>query len=73
MRITRRIVIQMAIFALIATVALGIMVFAYMRLPAYFGVGQYQVTMKLAQSGGLYPRGNVTYRASRSARSRVCR
>ncbi|KMO67340.1 phospholipid/cholesterol/gamma-HCH transport system substrate-binding protein [Mycobacterium sp. BK558] len=62
MRITRRIVIQMLIFGVIATTALGIMVFAYMRLPAFFGVGQYQVTMKLAQSGGLYPRGNVTYR-----------
>ncbi|MBX7451015.1 MCE family protein [Mycolicibacterium sp. 3033] len=62
MRLTRRILIQMAIFALIATVALTIMVFGYMRLPAFFGVGQYQVTMKLAESGGLYPRGNVTYR-----------
>lgn len=62
MRLTRRILIQMAIFALVATVALTIMVFGYMRLPAFFGVGQYQVTMKLAESGGLYPRGNVTYR-----------
>ena len=62
MRLTRRILLQMAIFALIATIALTIMVFGYMRLPAFFGVGQYQVTMKLAESGGLYPRGNVTYR-----------
>ncbi|MEW5808343.1 MAG: MlaD family protein [Actinomycetota bacterium] len=62
MRLTRRILMQMVVFGLIATTALAIMVFNYMRLPAFFGVGQYQVTMKLAQSGGLYPRGNVTYR-----------
>ncbi|BBX15261.1 mammalian cell entry protein [Mycolicibacterium duvalii] len=62
MRLTRRILIQMAIFALIAAVALSIMVFSYMRLPALLGVGQYRVTLELPKTGGLYPRGNVTYR-----------
>ena len=62
MRLTRRILIQMAIFAVIATTALAIMVFAYMRLPAFLGVGQYRVTLELPETGGLYPRGNVTYR-----------
>jgi phospholipid/cholesterol/gamma-HCH transport system substrate-binding protein len=62
MRLTRRILIQMAIFAVIATTALAIMVLAYMRLPAVLGVGQYRVTVKLPETGGLYPRGNVTYR-----------
>lgn len=62
MRLTRQILIQMAIFAVIATTALVIMVFAYMRLPALFGVGQYHVTLQLPETGGLYPRSNVAYR-----------
>ena len=62
MRLTRQILIQMAIFAVIATTALVIMVFAYMRLPAFLGIGQYRVTLELPETGGLYPRGNVTYR-----------
>ena len=33
MIMTRRILIQMAIFALVATTALAVMVFGYMRLP----------------------------------------
>ena len=62
MRMTRQILIQMAIFAVIATTALAIMVLGYMRLPALLGVGQYRVTLQLPETGGLYPRGNVTYR-----------
>lgn len=62
MRMTRRILIQIAIFAVIATTALAIMVLGYMRLPTLLGVGQYRVTLQLPETGGLYPRGNVTYR-----------
>lgn len=62
MRLTRQILIQMAIFAVIATTALVIMVFGYMRLPDLLGIGQYRVTLKLPETGGLYPRSNVTYR-----------
>ncbi len=62
MRLTRQIIIQMTIFALIATTALAIMVFGYMRLPALLGVGEYRVTLELPETGGLYPRSNVTYR-----------
>ncbi|MCP9271043.1 MCE family protein [Mycolicibacterium arenosum] len=62
MRMTRQILIQMAIFAVIATTALAIMVVGYMRLPALLGVGQYRVTVELPETGGLYPRANVTYR-----------
>ena len=64
MRVTRQMVIQLAIFALIATVALGIMVFGYMRVPAMLGVGEYKVTLQLPETGGLYQRSNVTYRGS---------
>jgi phospholipid/cholesterol/gamma-HCH transport system substrate-binding protein len=62
MRMTRQILIQMAIFAVVATTALAIMVLAYMRLPAQFGIGQYRVTAEFSETGGLYARGNVTYR-----------
>ena len=62
MILTRQILIQMAIFALIATTALAIMVFGYMRLPALMGVGEYRVTLELPETGGLYTRSNVTYR-----------
>jgi phospholipid/cholesterol/gamma-HCH transport system substrate-binding protein len=62
MRLTRQILVQMAIFAVIATTALAVMVFGYMRLPDLLGVGQYRVTLELPETGGLYPRGNVTYR-----------
>ncbi|MDT7795459.1 MAG: phospholipid/cholesterol/gamma-HCH transport system substrate-binding protein [Mycobacterium sp.] len=64
MRMTRQIVIQLLIFSLLAVTALGIMVFGYMRLPALLGIGQYRVTVELPESGGLYPRGNVTYRGT---------
>jgi phospholipid/cholesterol/gamma-HCH transport system substrate-binding protein len=62
MRMTRQILIQMAIFAVIATTALMIMLFVYMRVPDLLGIGQYRVTVELPETGGLYPRGNVTYR-----------
>jgi phospholipid/cholesterol/gamma-HCH transport system substrate-binding protein len=64
MVLTRRILIQMAIFVLVALTALGIMVFGYMRLPELMGYGQYRVKVELAETGGLYPRGNVTYRGA---------
>lgn len=62
MRMTRQIFIQMAIFTVITITALAIMIFGYMRLPDLLGVGQYRVTLELPETGGLYPRGNVTYR-----------
>ncbi|KWX66168.1 MCE family protein [Mycobacterium sp. NAZ190054] len=64
MRLTRQMLIQVAIFALLATTALGIMVFGYMRLPEMVGIGQYKVTLELPETGGLYERSNVTYRGS---------
>jgi phospholipid/cholesterol/gamma-HCH transport system substrate-binding protein len=64
MRVTRQMVIQLAIFSLLAVVALGIMVFGYMRVPAMMGIGEYKVTLELPETGGLYQRSNVTYRGS---------
>ncbi|ADT98202.1 MCE family protein [Mycolicibacterium gilvum] len=64
MRVTRQMLIQLAIFSLLAVTALGIMVFGYMRLPEMVGIGQYKVTLELPETGGLYERSNVTYRGS---------
>ena len=64
MILTRRILIQMAIFIAVAATALAIMVFGYMRLPEMVGIGQYRVTVELPETGGLYPRANVTYRGA---------
>ncbi|UXA16898.1 MCE family protein [Mycobacterium sp. SMC-4] len=64
MRLTRQMLIQLTIFAVLAATALGIMVFNYMRLPALVGIGQYNVTLELPETGGLYERSNVTYRGT---------
>jgi phospholipid/cholesterol/gamma-HCH transport system substrate-binding protein len=64
MILTRQIRIQMAIFAVVAITALAVMLFGYMRLPEMVGIGQYRVTVELPETGGLYPRGNVTYRGA---------
>jgi phospholipid/cholesterol/gamma-HCH transport system substrate-binding protein len=69
MRLTRRILLQLGIFVAIALIAASIMVFDYMKLPdLLFGVGHYRVTLKLPTTGGLYERGNVTYRGSQVGR-----
>jgi phospholipid/cholesterol/gamma-HCH transport system substrate-binding protein len=63
MHLHRRVKIQLAIFAVIALVALGFMSLQFMRLPAkLFGVGRYTVTVQLPEAAGLYPSSNVTYR-----------
>jgi phospholipid/cholesterol/gamma-HCH transport system substrate-binding protein len=64
MTLSRRIRIQLAVFAVVSIVAAAIMVFGYIKLPAMFGVGRYLVTLQLPRSGGLYPTGNVTYRGT---------
>jgi phospholipid/cholesterol/gamma-HCH transport system substrate-binding protein len=63
MHLHRRLKIQLAIFSVIAMVALSVMLLHFVKLPAMlFGVGRYTVKMELPQSGGLYKTGNVTYR-----------
>ncbi|BBX94219.1 MULTISPECIES: MCE family protein [Mycolicibacterium] len=65
MHMTRRIWIQLIAFLVVSTVAFAVMAFGYMGLPnLLFGVGHYQVTVQLPEAGGLYARGNVTYRGT---------
>lgn len=63
MHLTRRMLIQLAIFTSIAVIAIALMALQFLKLPAkMFGIGRYSVTMELPESGGLYGTGNVTYR-----------
>jgi phospholipid/cholesterol/gamma-HCH transport system substrate-binding protein len=69
MRLERRIVIQLSVFAVVAIVAGAVMVFGYIRLPArWFGLGQYTVTVDLPVAAGLYKGSNVTYRGTEVGR-----
>ncbi len=63
--LTRRIKIQLAVFAVVALVAGAVMVIGYFKAPAtLFGVDRYTVTVQLRQAAGLYERANVTYRGT---------
>lgn len=65
MHMTRRIWIQLAIFIVVSMTAFVVMISGYLRLPnLLFGVGHYTVTVQLPAAGGLYDRGNVTYRGT---------
>jgi len=65
MHLDKRVRIQLAIFAVIALVAVTMMGLIYMQLPAkLFGIGRYVVKMELPATGGLYATGNVTYRGT---------
>ena len=55
MHLPRRVVTQMAVFVVGTVVAVSVMAFHYMALPNYlFGVGHYQVTLKLPTAVATY-------------------
>lgn len=61
--LTRRVKIQLAVFAALSLTAATVMFFAFMQVPTvFFGLDRYTVTLRLPQAGGLYEGGNVTYR-----------
>ena len=66
--LTLRIRIQLAIFMAVTLIGAAAMIFGYIRLPAMFGIGRYQVTVKLPRTAGVYPGGNVTYRGAEVGR-----
>ncbi len=59
---TQRIKRQLVIFGVVTTVALVVLGWYYLRLPAIAGIGQYTLKADLPASGGLYKTSNVTYR-----------
>lgn len=53
---------QLRIFAVLASVALGLAFFNYAKVPSMVGIGVYDVTVDFADASGLYPKATVTYR-----------
>jgi phospholipid/cholesterol/gamma-HCH transport system substrate-binding protein len=69
MHLSKRILIQLAVFLVVAAVAIVVMLIGYIKAPAlFFGIGQYTVTVQLPAAGGLYPTANVTYRGTEVGR-----
>lgn len=69
MHLNRQTRIQLAIFTVIALVALTLMGVNYMKLPVkLFGIGHYSVEVQLPATGGLYASSNVTYRGTEVGR-----
>lgn len=69
MHLSRRILIQLAVFLVVAAIAITVMLIGYIKAPAlFFGIGQYTVTVQLPAAGGLYPTANVTYRGTEVGR-----
>ncbi len=65
MRLNRRTLIQLGVFAVVSIVAIAVMVFGYIKAPGnLFGLGRYQVMLELPEAGGLYQKANVTYRGT---------
>ena len=55
-RLPRRIWLQLAILAAVTLIAVGVMAFGFVNVPALVGIGRYNVTLQLPASGGLYRR-----------------
>jgi phospholipid/cholesterol/gamma-HCH transport system substrate-binding protein len=68
LRLSRPVWIQLATLAAITIVAIGVMAFGFVNVPALLGIGRYTVTVELPASGGLYPTSVVTYRGTEIGR-----
>ncbi|OBJ67827.1 MlaD family protein [Mycobacterium sp. 1274756.6] len=63
MNLTRQIRVQLLIFGAVALTVVGIVVVNYLQAPRLLlGIGRYTVAVEMAETGGLYRGGNVTYR-----------
>lgn len=67
-RLPRAVWTQLAILAAITVIAVGIMAFGFINVPALIGIGRYHVTVGLPATGGLYPTSVVTYRGTEIGR-----
>lgn len=68
LRLPRSVWTQLAILAVITVVAVSVMAFGFVKVPALLGIGRYTVTVDLPASGGLYPTSVVSYRGSEVGR-----
>jgi len=62
MLITPLIKRQLLIFVVVSSIALGLTLFSYAKVPSLLGVGVYDVKVDFADASGLYPKALVTYR-----------
>ena len=60
--LSRFVRIQLVIFTIASIIGVLVMVFAYMQVPTFLGIGKITVKLELPASGGLYRFSNVTYR-----------
>lgn len=67
-RLSRQVWTQLAILSTITVVAVGVMAFGFVNVPALLGFGRYTVTAQLPAAGGLYPTSVVTYRGTEIGR-----
>lgn len=67
-RLPRAVWRQLAILAAVTVIAVGIMAFGFINVPALLGIGRYHVTVDLPATGGLYPTSVVTYRGTEIGR-----
>ncbi len=68
LRLPRQVWTQLVILAAITTIAIGVMAFGFVNVPALIGIGRYTVTVDLPATGGLYPTSVVTYRGTEIGR-----
>ena len=68
LRLSRTIWTQLAILAAITLIAVSVMAFGFIHVPALLGIGRYTVTVDLPATGGLYPTSVVTYRGTEIGR-----
>ncbi|MDT5241748.1 MAG: phospholipid/cholesterol/gamma-HCH transport system substrate-binding protein [Mycobacterium sp.] len=68
LRLSRPVWTQLAILAAITVIAVGVMAFGFVNVPALVGIGRYTVTVELPASGGLYQSSVVTYRGTEIGR-----
>ena len=60
--LTRFVRTQLVVFTIASVIGLTAMVFGYMQVPTWLGVGHITVTVELPATGGLYRFANVSYR-----------
>jgi phospholipid/cholesterol/gamma-HCH transport system substrate-binding protein len=68
LRLSRTIWTQLAILAAITLIAVSVMAFGFIHVPALLGIGRYTVTVDLPATGGLYPTSVVSYRGTEIGR-----
>jgi virulence factor Mce-like protein len=60
--LTRFVRTQLVIFTIASLIGLTVMIFGYLQVPTWLGIGHISVTVDLKTTGGLYRFSNVTYR-----------